>query len=260
MADNKLIPFGKYKGQPVEVLSNDRNYAEWLTQQPWAKEKYPHVISVIVNNFAEPDETPEHNKLQARFLNPEFRARFAYMVLPKLSLAHLDNVEILSAQLKSPERGVVKISDPLFEVDAVDCSFCADLSLGLSISTKRNANCPAFYEEKVPIMIEVKPVVGDDYPAILRDMLTKRKSCPPGRNYRSRWVLFYESFDSLAISEDTLRQFFACQGVATLSLTQLSLTTLKTPTRREYLSQLVKDAENKLPGDRLELIRNATCI
>ena len=31
---SELIPFGKYKGQPVEVLAQDKGYVEWLTAQP----------------------------------------------------------------------------------------------------------------------------------------------------------------------------------------------------------------------------------
>jgi uncharacterized protein (DUF3820 family) len=32
MAPN-LVPFGKYKGQPVEVLAQDREYCDWLDAQ-----------------------------------------------------------------------------------------------------------------------------------------------------------------------------------------------------------------------------------
>ena len=34
---SELIPFGKYKGQPVEVLAQDKGYVEWLTAQPRKK-------------------------------------------------------------------------------------------------------------------------------------------------------------------------------------------------------------------------------
>ena len=32
---NTLVPFGKYRGQPVEVLNNDPDYVEWLRGQSW---------------------------------------------------------------------------------------------------------------------------------------------------------------------------------------------------------------------------------
>ena len=67
-----IVPIGKYKGQPIEVLQGDPGYAEWLLAQPWFRERYASVFQVIVNNFGEPAETPEHNRLQARFLDPWF--------------------------------------------------------------------------------------------------------------------------------------------------------------------------------------------
>jgi len=66
---NNIVPFGKYRGRPVEALANDRDYCDWLMAQAWFRERYGGVYTLIVNNFAEPSETPEHNALQARFLN-----------------------------------------------------------------------------------------------------------------------------------------------------------------------------------------------
>ena len=63
-----MIPFGKYKGQPVDVLAADRDYAEWLQQQDWFRERYQSLYTIIINNFGEPDDTPEHNAMQVRFL------------------------------------------------------------------------------------------------------------------------------------------------------------------------------------------------
>jgi hypothetical protein len=37
---SELIPFGKYKGQPVEVLAQDKQNAEWLTAQPWFRVRW----------------------------------------------------------------------------------------------------------------------------------------------------------------------------------------------------------------------------
>lgn len=69
---NEIVPFGKYKGKPVETLRADRDYADWLTAQPWFRERFTGLFQIIVNNFGEPSETPEHNRLQARFLDDGF--------------------------------------------------------------------------------------------------------------------------------------------------------------------------------------------
>ena len=52
-------------------------YIAWLRQQDWARDKFPHLINVTINNFsAEFEDTPEHNALQLRFLDERFRAAF----------------------------------------------------------------------------------------------------------------------------------------------------------------------------------------
>src|SRR4029453_16186290 len=75
MAENSLVPFGKYKGQPVEVIAEDRQDCDWLLEQTWFVQRYPQLHTLVINNFGEPTETPEHNALQIRFLDETFRAQ-----------------------------------------------------------------------------------------------------------------------------------------------------------------------------------------
>jgi len=77
-----LVPFGKYRGQPVEAMAADRGYCDWLTAQPWFRDQHPRIYSIVINNFAEPNETPEHNQMQVRFLDAEWRRKFVYTVYP----------------------------------------------------------------------------------------------------------------------------------------------------------------------------------
>jgi len=69
-----LVPFGKYKGQPITTLLNDTNYLEWCKQQEWFQ-KYPIVYNICVNQTIttnnQNSKTPEHNKLQNLFLDEE---------------------------------------------------------------------------------------------------------------------------------------------------------------------------------------------
>ena len=85
--DMQLVPFGKYKGQPVEVMQMDTAYCDWLSKQSWFREQYSNVYNqVIINNFTEPTETPEHNRLQMRFLDEAFISRFvSKKLLPAIS-------------------------------------------------------------------------------------------------------------------------------------------------------------------------------
>ena len=83
--NTQLVPFGKYKGQPVSVMQNDTQYCEWLSTQDWFRDRYANVYNqVIVNNFTEPTETPEHNRLQMLFLDNEFVKRLERFVFPDI--------------------------------------------------------------------------------------------------------------------------------------------------------------------------------
>lgn len=81
--NEKLIPFGKYANQPVEVLQNDPQYTQWLTSQPWFQDRYPAIFNVVINKFGEDEETPEHNRLQAKFLDEEFRMKMCGVFIKK---------------------------------------------------------------------------------------------------------------------------------------------------------------------------------
>jgi hypothetical protein len=74
--NDKIVPFGKYKGQPIEALQHDPAYCEWLAGQDWFRARFTAIHTLIVNNFGQPSDTPEHNQLQARFLDDEWLCRF----------------------------------------------------------------------------------------------------------------------------------------------------------------------------------------
>lgn len=104
----RLVPFGKYKGQPVEVMQMDTGYCEWLSTQDWFRERYANVYQqVIINNFTEASETPEHNKLQMLFLDKEFYKKIeSALPFEPSKLFHsqiLNAVSAIRAQVKSDE-------------------------------------------------------------------------------------------------------------------------------------------------------------
>lgn len=138
MKSTMLVPFGKYKGQPVEVLAQDEQYLEWLSAQDWFKEKYQNIYAIIINNFNTPSDTPEHNKIQVRFLNDDYRFKIAFLLASGKARRSLDFETSVD-----------------FEVD------------GLDVLINTSHNC---FEKAIDIYIEIKPTVGDDYPAILRQI------------------------------------------------------------------------------------------
>jgi hypothetical protein len=86
-----IVPFGKYKGQPITTLLKDTNYLEWCKLQEWFK-KYTIVYNICVNqiivNQTENSKTPQHNKIQNLFLEEENVKKLLVKVF-KLKLNHL---------------------------------------------------------------------------------------------------------------------------------------------------------------------------
>ena len=74
------VPFGKYEGQPVEVLMSDQRYCQWLAAQTWFPARYPTLHQTIINFGGAPQDSPEHNQMQAAFLHPDRRLRLARVV------------------------------------------------------------------------------------------------------------------------------------------------------------------------------------
>lgn len=126
----EVIPFGKHKGTPIDVLKEtDPKYLEWLSEQDWFRQKYANFYQVIVNNGGEPAETPEHNALQLKFLELDFK-RAAWLMI--------------SGECEVPEQIHAE-----YEQDGIDVLLAAD---------ERH------------IAIELKPIMGDDYPAVVRQI------------------------------------------------------------------------------------------
>lgn len=70
-----IIPFGKHKGSTVaELLMKDPSYADWVAAQGWVADRFAELHAAIITRGAGVDDTPEHNALQARFLDSHFGA------------------------------------------------------------------------------------------------------------------------------------------------------------------------------------------
>jgi uncharacterized protein (DUF3820 family) len=204
-----IVPFGKYKGRAIEeLLIDDPAYLQWLAGQDWFRTRFTVLHQVIINRGAEPEETPEHNALQVKFLDDEFCLRFTSCLRPKLesdvrsqlnrqrdyNLATIaERIEWLSNPhaygrneklplLHSAQQTLSASIDQLtfkfvrkFEeqgVDVVltiyiDADYLNEIEiekLGIGYDRWR------WLEWRTTFNIEIKPVIGDDYPAVLRQM------------------------------------------------------------------------------------------
>jgi len=138
----ELMPIGKHKGESVlSVLEADPSYCEWLAQQPWFREKYGTTYNVIVNYGEPPQDSPEHNQMQAQFLDDEFTLRLS---------------RVLAAGDGSPLQDAEAIVNRRFEVQGWDVAFFTQ--------------DPTHWKPSRSIAVECKPDLGDDYPNVLRQI------------------------------------------------------------------------------------------
>jgi hypothetical protein len=115
MSESKLeiIPFGKYKGQPVDLLAQDPQYCEWLSQQDWFRTRYPAIHTLIINHFGQPEETQEHNALQALFVDEDFRRRFVVHVLGGQDRVRQAALKQKNSQIARHENEIVGLKDKI---------------------------------------------------------------------------------------------------------------------------------------------------
>lgn len=258
MSNERIVPFGKYKGQPVEAMAQDRAYCEWLQGQNWFRERYATLNTLIINNFSEATETPDHNALQVLFLEDTFCQRFATVLNPKwraecLQALANDAHGIIATLHKELEKSrqtvdeydgatdwrMSRRNDAIKEIAQIEAlmgkfkSFAWKLSFwrqfenggvdveitgairaeimgvavnrwpaswSLSIHADKDRS-HELYARVVSARIELKPEVGDDYPAVLRQMRANKSE-----------ILFLERYTGIGATEDQFVKTFALSG------------------------------------------------
>jgi uncharacterized protein (DUF3820 family) len=256
-----IIPFGKHKGRLIEeLILDDPGYLEWLSAQDWFRTKFTILHQTIINRGSEPEETPDHNAMQVRFLDDAFCLRFMHCCLSgtdQFARARLQ--DILTRMSESTEQAlakkrrdaeseqrsvdywnkeddqkcvrdhkiklhriqaeIVQIEEELArrhtELGDITYKFTrtfeergADVVLRIWAESKQcviehelseaypQDNRGAYYH--YGLAIELKPTIGDDYPAVLRQM--KRN----GSN-----VLFVGEYTGKGATEEQFIKTFA---------------------------------------------------
>lgn len=138
---NGVVPFGKYKGQPVEVLMADDGYRDWLLAQPWFRERHSQIYQVVINYGGESSETPEHNQMQALFLDDAFCLALTKVAwqrrlsaLPQWAMTWAEHLRVES------EDHIVAYSK--FEVDGWDVQFATEpAAWNIEVSNRPECTC-----------------------------------------------------------------------------------------------------------------------
>jgi uncharacterized protein (DUF3820 family) len=167
-----LVPFGKYKGQPITKLINDTEYLDWCKTQDFFK-KYPIVYNICVNQTITTNnsnaKTPEHNKIQNMFLEQENIKKIAR--ISQIGFRYKKNIDFCDyarSEFEGEFNWDVIINDLCYNKIKCNCNWD---------EMKEDDSCECKYEnddkntyELPNLYIEIKPLVGDDYPCILRKM------------------------------------------------------------------------------------------
>lgn len=195
-----LVPFGKYRGQPLEVLKHDQGYIEWMLEQGWVQERYPRFHTLIINNFQEPSETPEHNALQVRFLDETFQNCCLALIM-----AHHPLLPIHSA--------LGSLDQCAFERNAIDVL--------MQVSYWRWNRLKRAWEDGrgddyfvAIVAIEIKPSLGDDFPSVLRQALSMRP--PKEWDGRCLRVVVIQDFQARAVTFQQVQKMFTASDVLLL--------------------------------------------
>ncbi len=152
-----VVPFGKYKNKSVLELLADKTYVEWLKQQSWFSNQ-KQIYNIVVNqtiSTSNNSKTPEHNKIQNLFLEDAN--------IKKLG-------DIIFNSYKSSRHKLIKIN-------SYDLEFEGEFNWDCIIKFRCDYQCNdrkccsyEFNDMIIYVYIEIKPILGDDYPCVLRKM------------------------------------------------------------------------------------------
>lgn len=228
--NNMVVPFGKYQGRAVEEMMVDASYCEWLAAQPWFKDRYSNIYNLIINYGGESQDSPEHNALQARFIEESLCSKLMY------------------------------VSTKTEEYDPWGSEWTNNIDL---IEFENVFDVRFWYDTTYVFCVECKPLIGDDYPTILRQINNQRKSLfdrnktrrskidtkrtimystfdqevheitepndlgafTPTQKFvdeiKKKIVLVYERIETTTVSKDQVKKIFALSNIDMISLSEI---------------------------------------
>ncbi len=241
-----IVPFGKYKGKPVEILLQDQSYVNWFSGNDDLKQKYKDIYTVIINNFhPQAIDTPEHNQMQIRFMSEAHSLKLAFLASNKklfqydnkhfcihapkfiddLKAKKIETSEFLQ-QFKS-NKGIkllhlTKIDFETIE-EGLDVKYDVSYGYGNILSQPGYLSYRAgdlfdkFWDNKMylSIRVELKPSIGDDFPSVLRQMKASKAN-----------ILLIREYTGAGVTFDDFVKFFASQGMKVFTEQEINQVTL----------------------------------
>jgi hypothetical protein len=305
-----IIPFGKYKGQPITTLLADIKYLEWCKQQDFLK-NYPIVYNICVNqtivNQNENSKTPEHNKIQNLFLEEENQNRlidllfkatkqkfnkinegfnhkdyskyfqdckkssmtFHQLFKIKVEFETKYNWDILLQINKNWGGGSIDVEfkeeykNYDFEILQKYCNDIFNFDNKNMISIWRTSEL--LYIDSYDIYIEIKPLLGDDYPNVLRKMNIQKNLTSYDKDKRFDRdkmiiILLVKDFAS-STTKEQLIQIFNQSNIKVIFLKDITEGDVKLiETNKDNISEYIikLEKENTILKERLKQYETPT--
>jgi len=238
------MPFGKYAGEPIEqVAAKDPQYIDWLMKQDWFSKRYEVTYQLITNHFVVGEqETPEHNALQARFLDKEFLLHLSEMVIGRNigsrgSLRGSEYYEYFPRQWGHYEVADIKkkLCHRVRFEDGCDVSweYTQEESRRFVLEEKdlptprlgrgrwcdeEGFNRPNIGHYGGIIFCEVKPSLGDEYPATLRQIRQQKIPLRMQMNDKFLLLIGVQGFTTTTVGRAEVEKIFALSGIKLLTL------------------------------------------
>lgn len=230
MPTHDIVPFGKYKGQPIETLLTDVEYLQWC-QTNGVLDRYPWLQVMIVSGQPREDQpTPAHNRLQERFADWEYcrdvlkalgvDARpvpSGFASWKEVETACREKRADATRDIRQPGTYASEREWDRYEracQDAAPAGLMAlwDFAQGRDICRTFEVNgWDVVLECAGTWNIELKPTIGDDYPAVVRQV---DRRC--ARDPRGRGVYGPQDFGARVVAYDRWKADVSVETIAAM--------------------------------------------
>ncbi len=202
------IPFGIHKGKDlISLMNNDPEYIKFLLNRPWFKDNFKDHYTLIINNFGEYHETPIHNAMQVKFLEEDYVEKFMLFLEKTLQF---NSVKFLGLEFEPKCGGDIMLI----------CTANHNKELVEKYDKKER-----IVYDKIRVVIEIKPSMGDDYPSVLRavkridvpfvDKSLNHEDYYIRKDYRGVFVLIGE-YDGKGVDLDNVKKIFMLDRIKLL--------------------------------------------
>lgn len=173
-----VVPVGKYKGQAIDVMIADAGYVDWILAQAWFVDRYASLAKMLsMGRIDEPQDTPEHNAMIARLID----RRGAMEALAwRCGVTPEWIVHPEFRQVVEPKGGDIMI-----------------------------------YFGRISILIEAKPLMGDDYPTVIRKLKAGMSAHKDG--YTCKGIVIASTIQPTNLSVDQVKRQFELSGLTLIN-------------------------------------------